>query len=336
MTYGTDNDLSRPQVGANGIPVAGGNVIGQFSQGQPTSQPATQPYHAPAIAPAATAPHNYQVPNTYQPTHQPVTQPVTSPIVPAGVGAPPVPVFNPTSGQWELPQATPVFSGVPQPVPNPVPTPAPVPTAQPVAPVGNNYIETSINHLTTSLGVNADAFDKVIEAAIQYGDVNLINPNALGVQLTPEQQAQVTSLAQGAVQYIQAETAAENARVDNLVYGVAGGKDAWTAASNTFASVADANTKSYIGYLVSAGQHEQAAKIVIQTVRNLGYQPQGQAPIQASAVAGQQGLTSAAFKDALGKLRMEAGNNSLESGIWGEKFQNLNQLRALGRQQGLA
>jgi hypothetical protein len=347
------NELSRPTFNPNtGVPAAHGPVHGQFTQGQgPSGNPAQQPvFSAPAIAPAAQAPAQPFVqpapaydPYGYNPTAQYYHAP--APAAPVGMEQPTqsyqngVPQGNfgfpqqPTQPQYQAPQvpAQPAFQVPQAPVtPAAQPQAAPQPTVQPQT--GNSYIETSINHLTSSLGVSADKFDAVISAAIQYGDPNLVNPAALGVQLTPEQTAQVQQLAQGAVQYVQAE----NQRVNSIVYAAAGGQEQWNQAAGTFSSVADANTKSYVSYLVDTGNHEQAAQVVLNTVRSYGYQPQGQAPIQASAIAGQQGLSSTAFKDAIGKLKMEAGNQSLESGIFGEKYQLLIQQRALGRSQGLA
>ena len=356
MSYGTDNDLSRPNFDpSRGAPVADGRVLGTYEHGRgPVTQPAQPTYAAPTIAPAAQPPapqfHNYQQPQGYQPqyqhgqpaqqpTHQVPATPLTPTLnQPADHGTPPTPVFNPSTGQWELPsQTTQVYqNGIPQGnfANNPAPIPQPVqqPAVPVQAPVGNSYIETSINHLTSTLGVSADTFDNVIAAAVQYGDANLINPAALGVQLTPEQTAQVKQLAQGAVQYIQAE----NARVDNIAYAAAGGKAQWEQASGTFNAVANPDTRSYVQYLVDSGNHEQAAQVVLNTVRGYGYQPQGQAPVAPSAIAGQQGLSGAAFKDAIGKLKQEAGNASLETGIYREKYDALVQQRMLGRQQGLA
>lgn len=363
MTASTE--LSRPTFNpSTGAPAATGPVYGTFTQGQGGSgnpAQAGQPtFNAPAIAPAAQAPvqqfaqpaPSYD-PYGYNPNAQYAHAP--QPAAPVGMQQPTqvyqngVPQGNfgysqVSQGQLYTPQGYDIVTASPtQPAyqASAVPTAQPQAAPQPVpqAPVGNTYIETSINHLTSSLGVSADKFDEVISAAVQYGDPNLVNPAALGVNLTPEQAAQVTQLAKGAVQYVQAENArieAENQRINATVYAVAGSKEAWDSAAGTFQAIADANTRSYVNYLVQSGQHEQAAHAVLQTVRSYGYQPQGQAPIQASAIAGQQGLSSTAFKDAIGKLKMEAGNQSLESGIFGEKYQALVQQRALGRQQGLA
>lgn len=362
MTASTE--LSRPTFNpSTGVPAATGPVYGTFTQGQGGSgnpaQPTQPAFSAPAIAPAAQAPQGFGQPAP-APAYDPYGYNPNAQYAHAPQPAAPVGMEQPTQVfQNGVPQGNFGFPQQPQ-YQAPV-TPAPVqpayqvpqvpvaPAAQPQAPqqpvqtqqaqVGNSYIETSINHLTASLGVSSDKFDEVISAAIQYGDPNLVNPYALGVNLTPDQVTQVRQLAQGAVQYVQAESArveAENQRINATVYQVAGGKEAWDSAVSNFNAVADVNTRNYINYLVQSGHHEQAANAVLQTVRSYGYQPQGQAPIQASAIAGQQGLSSTAFKDAIGKLKMEAGNQSLESGIFGERYQALVQQRALGRQQGLA
>lgn len=355
------SELSQPTFNPNtGVPAATGTVYGTFTQGQaPAGNPIQPAFSAPAIAPAAQAPQGYNQPvqapayNNYgfNPTAQYAHAP--QPMPPVGTEQPVVqPQGYPQQAQYQVPAAPtsvqPMYqapqvpltpTGQPQAVPQQVQQPVQQSQQAPQAQVGNSYIETSINHLTSSLGVSSDKFDEVISAAIQYGDANLVNPYALGVNLSPDQVTQVRQLAQGAVQYVQAENArieSENQRINATVYAAAGSKEVWDSAAGTFQAMADANTRNYVNYLVQSGQHEQAAQAVLQTVRSYGYQPQGQAPIQASAIAGQQGLSSTAFKDAIGKLKMEAGNHSLEDGIFGERYQALVQQRALGRQQGLA
>lgn len=362
MSYGSDNSLSQPPMGLGGQPATNGTVYGQYTQGQPA--PAQHPAHI--LAPNANVPQpvpqgQYQAPQAPYGVPSPTPNYANAPAAQPPVGTAPTQVW-----QNGVPQGNYGFPNQPQdgfgigtpnqPVaptvpngfnlqtghtyaPQPVDTPTPQ-TAQGQAitqpSVGETYIESAINHLTSTLGVSPDNFDKVIEAAVQYGDVNLINPNALGVQLTPEQHAQVKQLATSAVQYVQAESARETARIDAIAYAAAGSKEAWDSAVGVFAANADAQAKGYASYLISQGNHQAAAELVMQTVRGYGYAPQGNAPVTASAVAGQRGLTAQEFKDAIGELSRRAGNQSLEQGSFARERENLMHLRQLGRNQGLA
>ena len=358
MSYGTDNSLSQPPMGLGGQPATNGTVYGTYTNGQPASQHNPAHIIAPhANVPAAPAPvPNYNIPS-------PTPNYAHAPAAAAPVGTAPTQVYQNgvPQGNFGYPVQQPQEGfGLGQPqyaAPQPVPqgqfnlqtghTYAPTPTAQPVPQtpqgqamaqpaVGESYIDTAINHLTSTLGVNPDTFDKVIEAAVQYGDVNLINPAALGVNLTPEQATQVRQLATSAVQYVQAETARETARIDAIAYAAAGSKEAWDAAVGQFQAVADVQAKGYASYLISQGNHQAAAELVMNTVRGYGYAPQGNAPLQPSAVAGQRGLDSQEFKTKMGELSQRAGNQSLEQGSFKQEYENLMRLRQLGRSQGLA
>lgn len=198
-------------------------------------------------------------------------------------------------------------------------------------PAGATYIESSIQHLSTELGVSADAFDSVIENALKHNDLSLINTHALGKDLTPEQAVRVQQLAQAAVQEVQ-----QNVRAaQNEVYNVAGGEAQWDTAVNAFNANAPKSAQNYASYLADQGEFTQAAEYVLNYNNQGGYvNQQQQAPIQGGTGSVQTGLSSAEYSAEIGKIEREAGNRSLGSPAFAARINDLDTRRALGRQQG--
>lgn len=198
-------------------------------------------------------------------------------------------------------------------------------------PVGATYIESSIQHLSTELGVSADAFDSVIENALKHNDLSLINTHALGKDLTPEQAVRVQQLAQAAVQEVQQSVKA----AQNEVYNVAGGEAQWDTAVNAFNANAPKSAQNYASYLADQGEFTQAAEYVLNYNNQGGYvNQQQQAPIQGGVGSVQTGLSSAEYSAEIGKIEREAGNRSLGSPAFAARISDLDNRRALGRQQG--
>ena len=52
-----------------------------------------------------------------------------------------------------------------------------------VVAVGDSYVQTSIKHLSTELGISEDDFDVVYASALKHNDEGLINPDLLGKAL---------------------------------------------------------------------------------------------------------------------------------------------------------
>lgn len=198
------------------------------------------------------------------------------------------------------------------------------------AETGTTYIETSINHLSAELGVSADDFDAVFENAIKHGDLSLINPHALGKELTPEQSTRVQQLAQAAVQeYQQGVQYAKN-----QAYSVAGGESAWNNAISAFNANAPEDVQGYAAYLADTDV-EKAAKFVVQYNQSNGFvNTQNQAPITGGTGTATHGISQAEYATELAKIEREAGNRSLGSPEFAHRISALNAQRQLGRRQG--
>ena len=212
-------------------------------------------------------------------------------------------------------QPTQPIEQVQQPVTQPVlPTetkPAPVQAKQEVDPdslIGSNPLETSINMFSHSTGISPDSFVSAVQAAVQYGDDNLIDVTSLTQGLTdPIAKAQAIALAKATYQHIQAE----QSRVQSTAHQLAGGEPQWSAALEAFNTHADTRTRGYAKYLESEGDIEGAVQHIMQTVQNLGVvnsqkgefvTPSGGTPAQ------MQALSYAEYNAAIRGLQREAGN----------------------------
>lgn len=196
--------------------------------------------------------------------------------------------------------------------------------------VGTTYIQTSIKHLSGELGVSEDTFDAVIDNALKHGDLSLINPQALGKDLTPEQTIRVQQLAQAAVQEVQ--QGIQNAK--NTAYNIAGGEAQWNTAVEAFNANAPQDIQEYASWLADK-DIAKAANYVLQYNTQGGYVSQeNQAPLGGGTGNVSTGLSGAQYSTEIGKIEREAGNRSLGSPEFKERIDALDAARALGRQQG--
>lgn len=207
----------------------------------------------------------------------------------------------------------------PQPVQKPVLTketqPTPVQANQqapqeidPDSLIGSNPLETSINMFSHTTGIAPDAFVTAVQAAVQYGDDNLIDVTSLTQGLTdPVAKAQAIALAKATYQHIQAE----QGRVQSTAHQLAGGEAQWTAALEAFNTHADTRTRGYAKYLESEGDIEGAVQHIMQTVQNLGVvnSQQGEFVTPSGGTPAQmQALSYAEYNAAIRELQREAGN----------------------------
>ena len=203
----------------------------------------------------------------------------------------------------------------PQPVQQPVLTketqPTPVQANQETDPdslIGSNPLETSINMFSHSTGISPDSFVNAVQAAVQYGDDNLIDVTSLTQGLTdPVAKAQAIALAKATYQHIQAE----QGRVQSTAHQLAGGEAQWTAALEAFNTHADTRTRGYAKYLESEGDIEGAVQHIMQTVQNLGVvnSQQGEFVTPSGCTPAQmQALSYAEYNAAIRELQREAGN----------------------------
>lgn len=208
-------------------------------------------------------------------------------------------------------------------MPNPYQAPAIDPNA--------NYIDTSIQYLASELNVNPDAFDAVLDKALEHGDINLINPAAMG-NLTPEQAQRVTALATAAYQQVQEQVRS----AQNTVYELAGGEAAWNNAIQTFNSTATEQEKAYVEYLIDQKVDARAAGEYVLNVLRTGGRTNNivQAPVVGGVGTVTHGLSRAEYMAEVAKLEQEIGNRSFDDPMFSGRMAALDQRRALGRQQG--
>jgi len=250
-----------------------------------------------------------------------------------------LPAGHPDNPLTQQPTPTPTPAPVPTPdVPTPAPvppTPTPAPTVEPeVTPTfdyeGDSVLETSIKVFEASTGVSQDSFESAIQNALQYGDPNLIDVASLTQGLDPTQSAQAVALAKAAYQeartHIQQSTEA--------AYQLAGGKEKWVEASQSFNTNAPAHIRSAVGALLEQGDVKGATQLVLDTVRNFGLVNTGTPPLQGGTGVAVQGLSQAEFNAQLRELERSAGNRSFEQGEYKEKLSALMAQRNLGRSLG--
>lgn len=194
-----------------------------------------------------------------------------------------------------------------------------------------NYIDTSIQYLASELNVSPDAFDAVLDKALEHGDINLINPAAMG-NLTPEQAQRVTALATAAYQQVQEQVRS----AQNTVYELAGGEAAWNNAIQTFNSTATEQEKAYVEYLIDQKVDARAAGEYVLNVLRTGGRTNNivQAPVVGGVGTVTHGLSRAEYMAEVAKLEQEIGNRSFDDPMFSGRMAALDQRRALGRQQG--
>lgn len=314
----------------SGIPtIPAGAQLG--GAGTAENQAAAQAPVAPSIPVAP------QIPTAPQAPQVPVQAPAQAP-----VGAPPVPVWNGTA--WELPTTTQAPTPPSTPL-VPVPqAPTAVPTAEnpavvekpdeskPQPSVGETYIETSVNHFASEVGLNPETIADCIDKAIEYGDPSLINLSALG-NLTPEQTQRANQLTQMVYQHTQAQITQNQ----NTVYAVAGGQEQWASAIGAFNASANEEAKGYVAYLVdNVGDAKAAAEYVIKYVKQSGLNTQiTQAPIQGGTGAPVAvGLTVQEYKNGIHEIEMLRNSRSITQSEYDVRMADLDYRRGIGRQQG--
>lgn len=195
---------------------------------------------------------------------------------------------------------------------------------------GSSYIETSINHLSGELGVSADTFDAVIENALKHDDLSLINPQALGKNLTPEQTVRVQQLAQAAVQEVKQQVQ----QAKNTAYSIAGGEAQWESTVGAFNANAPQEVQEYASWLADRDVNKAVQYVIDYNTKGGYVNQETQAPIQGGTGNVATGLSAAEYRQAIGEIEREAGNRSLGSPQYAERIADIDARRSLGRQQG--
>ena len=195
---------------------------------------------------------------------------------------------------------------------------------------GNDPLAVGVQIFTRSAGIDEAAFYDALAPALQYGDPNLINLQALTQDLTPEQQAQAKALAQS--MYQQAQQIKQ--QTIQTAYQKAGGEQQWRQAIDAFNAKAPQAFKAAAKAMEESGQINEAVDFILDMARQYGFvgSSQGQ-PLQGSfGSQGVRGLSQGDYRTELATLVKEVGATNVASH---PKFKQLSDARALGMQQGL-
>lgn len=265
-----------------------------------------------------------------------------------------VPVMPPANASVQTPVQTPAPV---QPTQTPVQTPLvqPVQQVQPVQPVlatqpeptqvsgtefyadtGNPVLDVAVATFAKMTGATAADIEKAVASALKYNDPNLVDESFLKERFKGNAE-QAVQLAKAYVQQVNTRLTQQRQAAQQAVFAVVGSEEAWTKAVDTFNAVADPETKGIIKTLLEAGHYKYGAQQLMQYLQTSGRVPTARGELlQGNASQGTlQGLSKDAFQQALQALKKEANGRSLESGVFGDKYNQLIQQRAIGRAAGI-
>lgn len=200
---------------------------------------------------------------------------------------------------------------------------------QELAQTGNPAIDAGIAMLTKVSGLNDSDMQRALGKAVEYGDKNLID-KAYIKERFGEHAAYAEMLAEA---YLD-DQAGQAQRAVAEAYEVAGGKENWTIVSQVFNGKAPEHLRAAARALANSGDLKGAAQLVVETCQSMGLIPNVNPQLKGGA--GNYGALSAAeFSKEYQALRKEAGNRSLESNQFKQRYDNLLQRRAAGKRQGI-
>lgn len=260
----------------------------------------------------------------------PGVPPAGNPPVPPGGNPTPVPpIVDPAN-------IKPVNPPAPAPAPAPVPTPAPAENANPsdlaTLQTGNAALDAAIGIVVAATkATNAD-IDRLTKNALEHGNLALID-EAFARERFGDKADQVLALAKAAVE----QKLSNVTTAISEVHAMAGGKDRWDSAVAVFNENAPQHLKTAVTLLMDSGQHKEGTQLLLDTVVQAGLFVDANPTIQglAGKSSGGGALGMREFQTEMAKLKQEAGNRSLESGPFGERYQQLIERRAMGRRLGM-
>lgn len=194
---------------------------------------------------------------------------------------------------------------------------------------GNAAIDAGVAMLTKVSGLNDSDMQRAIGKAVEYGDKNLID-TAFIKERFGEHAAYAQLLAEAYLddQVGQAQRAV--AEVHDLV----GGKGNWDATAQIFKAKAPEHLRNAAQALANSGDLKGAAQLVVETCQSLGLIPNVNPQLRGGA--GNYGALSASdFTKEYQALRKEAGNQSLESNKFKDRYESLLQRRSAGKRMGI-
>jgi hypothetical protein len=198
-----------------------------------------------------------------------------------------------------------------------------------LATTGNPAIDAGIAMLKQVSKLNDADMVRAIGKAVEYNDPNLIDSAFIKERFGEHAQyAELLAKAYLDDQIGQAQ------RAVTAAYDLVGGKQNWETASQLFNAKASEHVRAAARALANSGDVAGAAKLVVETVQGLGLIAK-EAGILKGGAALDGALSAADFSKEYLALRKEAGNRSLESPKFAQRYQNLLSRRAAGKAKGL-
>lgn len=198
-----------------------------------------------------------------------------------------------------------------------------------LATTGNPAIDAGIAMLKQVSKLNDADMVRAIGKAVEYNDPNLIDLAFIKERFGEHAQyAELLAKAYLDDQIGQAQ------RAVTAAYDLVGGKENWDTASQLFNAKAPEHVRAAARALANSGDVTGAAKLVVETVQGLGLIAK-EAGILKGGTALDGALSAADFSKEYQALRKEAGNRSLESPKFAQRYQNLLSRRQAGKAKGI-
>jgi len=232
-----------------------------------------------------------------------------------------------------VPVVAPVVPVVPA---APVPTPAVEPVVKPaVTPSTFNSgtaFDAAINALAGVVGVTDADLQRALGTALERGDATLID-KAFIAEKFGTQASTFTTLAESVVTDVKQKAEQQNATINTAIVEVAGDTATWEKHRDAFNTIAPEHIKVAARAMMDSGMVKEGIQFVMQhtqgnVIANAGNLIGG---LPANHAAG---LSADEFRTQMSELKKEAGNRSLETGPFRERYDNLIKQRTIGRQAG--
>lgn len=198
-----------------------------------------------------------------------------------------------------------------------------------LAETGNPAIDAGIAMLKQVTKLNDSDMVRAIGKAVEYNDPNLID-SAFIKERFGEHAAYAELLAKA---YLD-DQVGQAQRAVTAAYDLVGGKQNWDTAAQLFNAKASEHVRAAARALANSGDVAGAAKLVVETVQGLGLIAK-EAGILKGGAALDGALSAADFSKEYQALRKEAGNRSLESPKFAQRYQNLLSRRQAGKAKGI-
>lgn len=197
---------------------------------------------------------------------------------------------------------------------------------------GNAALDTAINVVLKSVGATQADVDRLVAKALEFDNAALID-EVFARERFGDSANQVIELAKAAV----AESVASIERTKQTVFQIAGGEENWQNAVSLFNHSAPDHLKEAAKFLLDSGKVQEGVRLIMDNVVNAGLVSQVNPTVASGPVvpSNSGALSAQGFSEAMSALKKEAGNRSLESGPFADKYNQLIQRRQLGRRAGI-